>query len=451
MKPSWKKPFTIVVSALGVLVLLALFFRWKAEHPSLAPLSLAAAVLSMVLFLIVGLRTVPAWAEFWCAEPAIKQPKGCQPAPLAAWKPFCMLLVWNAAMLLLGWSLRGMLLGSMSFTESLNAWVCGDGVHYIDIARDWYLSSGIKDRIVQLVFLPGYPILIRLMHCVIPNWTYAALAVSALCFAGAGTIFYRLMQMDLGEEAARRAVLILCLLPGAFFFTAPMSESLFLLCCVGCLYLIRKGRWLPGCLVGAYAAFTRSLGVTLLVPLVMELVHAAVRRELPKKKVLPAALSLLLIPMGFAAYLYINYRVSGDAFRFLTYQSQHWHQNFGLFFNTAAYQMDYAVGAAEEESELLWGLWLPNIAASFTALIVMIFGAKRLRASYSVWFLPYYFIAIGATWLLSAPRYLLAFFPLTAALAILTEKKAVRAVILVLLVTGFTLYFLAFLLRWQVF
>ena len=51
----------------------------------------------------------------------------------------------------------------------------------------------------------------------------------------------------------------LCVLPGSFFFAAPMSEGLFLLCCAGCVYLVRRGKFGLGCFVGAYGAFTLSL------------------------------------------------------------------------------------------------------------------------------------------------------------------------------------------------
>ena len=159
----------------------------------------------------------------------------------------------------------------------------------------------------------------------------------------------------------------------------------------------------------------------------------------------------MLIPLGFAVYLLINRQVSGNPFQFMIYQSEHWHQNLGLFFNSAAYQTDYAVGTFRDNPHNFWGLWLPNLIASFGALILMIFAGKKLRASWSVWFIPYYFLAIGATWLLSAPRYLLAFFPLSEAAAILGDRKAARIGLYVLLGALSFLYFLAFLLRWQVY
>ena len=117
----------------------------------------------------------------------------------------------------------------------------------------------------------------------------------------------------------------------------------------------------------------------------------------------------------------------------------------------AAYQTDYAIGTFRDNPHNFWGLWLPNLTASFGALILMILAGEKLRGSWSVWFVPYYFIAIGATWLLSAPRYLLVFFPLSEAVSILTEKKGVRVTIFVLLGVLSSLYFLAYLLRWQVY
>ena len=64
-----------------------------------------------------------------------------------------------------------------------------------------------------------------------------------------------------------------------------------MLLCLGCLYLARKGRWGLGCLCGALAAFTRSLGLTLLAPLALELVHEAVRGRAGGGKPLCCALS----------------------------------------------------------------------------------------------------------------------------------------------------------------
>ena len=442
MKTNVKKPFVWLISGAGITLLLFWLIRWYFENPARAFPQMAAAVVSVLLFAVVGLLAVQRWADFWSSE---IEPDADESSAVSGWKVFLALIAWDVLILFLAWPLRCLLNGSMTLQQSMEAWVSGDSYHYLCIAKDWYLSSGEIDRIVQLVFLPGYPILIRVVHFIIPNWTYAALTVSGICFALAGTLFYRLARLDLGDGGARRALTALCLFPGSFFLAAPMSESLFLLCCVGCLYLARKEKWLPACLLGAYAAFTRSLGITLLVPLILELVH------IRKKVRFADCASLLLVPLGFAAYLLVNQQVAGNPFQFLIYQSEHWHQNLGLFFNTAAYQTDYAIGTIHDNPHNFWGLWMPNLIASFGALILMILAGQKMRGSWMVWFVPYYFIAIGATWLLSAPRYLLVFFPLTEAVAVLTAKKGFRVLIFLLLSILSFLYFLAYLLRWQVY
>ena len=81
----------------------------------------------------------------------------------------------------------------------------------------------------------------------------------------------------------------------------------------------------------------------------------------------------------------------------------------------------------------------------------MMLAGRKLRGSWTVWFIPYYFIAIGATWLLSAPRYLLVFFPLSEAVSVLTEKKGLQVAVFMLMGLLSFLYYLAFLLRWQVY
>ena len=159
----------------------------------------------------------------------------------------------------------------------------------------------------------------------------------------------------------------------------------------------------------------------------------------------------LLVPLGFAAYCYINWRVSGNPFQFLIYQREHWNQRTGLFFSTAAYQTDYFLRSLTSGG---WrdalGLWLPNLIACFAALGLLAAAAPKLRASQTAWFLAYYIVAVGATWLLSAPRYLLGLLPVPLALAQCTRARAAGRVLTALSALCSLGYLIAFALRWQV-
>lgn len=439
------------VSCAGVTAVALAFVLWWGKFPYYTAAARIAAIISAGLFVGVGIRFAPELVKFWSPSEPLAENLSSDTKPGFLPKLFLALFVWDVLVLLLAWPLRVLLHGEMSLMDSMNAWVCGDGVHYLDIARDWYLSEGSIDRLVQLVFLPAYPLLVRLLHLVIPNWTIAALAVSGLCFSAAGCLLYKLLRLDLTHKAAVRGILLLCLTPGSFFFAGVMSESLFLLCCVGCIYFARTERWLPACLFGAAGAFTRSLGVTLLVPLLTELIARRARGEISVKTTLLRCLMLLLIPAGFGVYVYINYKVAGDPLQFLTYQAEHWNQKLGLFFNTAAYQFEYAKSSAQDNMENLLGLWLPNLTAQALSLGLMIYGAKKLRASYTTWYFVYFFIAIGTTWLLSAPRYLMAFFPNVLVLSTITERNRLRSTLLPVMLGLWGLYFLVFILRWQVY
>lgn len=458
MKRRRRGKLELLISLGGSAALAGAFLVWRSRNTVSMP-GFCAALVSVVLFAIVCLRFVPEWTSFWRRSPASgvtgrrriavrkKSVKNIE------WKIFFSLVLADIGVLAAAFLLRRAVGHQETFLESLGFWTCTDSSHYLAIARDGYLSEGDMDRLVQLVFLPGYPMAVRLVDTVLHNYLYSGLLVSLLSFAGAGCVIYRLLLLDYDHRTAIRTIKYLCLLPGAFFFAAPMSESLFLLLCASCLYFARTKRWLPGCLFGALAAFTRSLGLTLFVPLFFELMAESKRtpkETLPVRRCLAKFSASLLIFLGFGAYCLINYFVAGDPFKFLQYQKMHWHQQLGWFFNTACYQTEEAIGAYAANSTNLWGLWLPNLMAVFGSLVVMIFVVKTMRPSYTAWYLSYFVVSVGATWLLSAPRYLIALIPTPLAASLVSRKAATDIPLSLLSGILYVFYFYAFVMRWQV-
>ncbi len=433
----------LIICVLGLIGLWGMYVFWLSGS-DYSLWAYLLAILSVVLFALVCLRFVPGWMRFWSRGGyAAARPLAAEPARIRA-KIFLALLLWGLALYALIFLIY--LLAGYSPDGFLRFWTLTDAQHYLDIARDWYLSEGVVDRLVQLVFLPGYPLAIRLAHLLIPDWTLAGLTVSWICFAAAGAALYSLLRLDYEHAAALRAVKYLCLLPGSFFFLAPLSESLFLLLSLLCVLLARRGRWGPGCLMGALAAFTRSLGLMLFVPVCMELVHELAR----ERRGCARLLWLLLIPAGFGAYLLVNYKVAGNPFQYMVYQREHWGQGFGFFFATAAYQLDNAIECAGSNWHNLLGLWLPNLVYSIASLAVMAAAARRMRPSYTAWFIAYYAVAIGATWLLSAPRYLISLPPLILAASMPAKGRRRDAAISLALAPLWLYYAVMFVLRWQV-
>lgn len=438
----------LTICALGLLGLAGLYIYWLSTTNYSVWADLAA-LLSVVLFALVCLRFVPGWMRSWTPGGyADCEIVGGEPARIRS-TLFVAGLLWCVAVFLITYIIYLACGYNGSWASFMNFWTLTDSGHYLDIARDWYLSEGVIDRLVQLVFLPGYPIAIRIMHILVRDWVLAGLLVSWLSFAGALSVGYSLLRLDFDHRTSLRAIKYLCLIPGSFFFVSPMSESLFLLLSLGCVYLAQRGKLAAGCLLGGLAAFTRSLGLMLFVPVCMELVHEAVDAPRGERRLYRFAW-LLLIPAGFAAYCVINYLVAGDPFQYMTYQHEHWGQGFGFFFATAAYQLDNAIGCVPGNIHNLLGLWIPNLVFDFLGLAVVALMAKRLRPSYTAWFIAYYVIAIGATWLLSSPRYLISLLPFFLSFSLLAGTRRSDNILTAACIPLWLYYEVMFVLRWQV-
>lgn len=429
------------VCAAGLTALALLFLFWLGDGNGRTWQEFFSAFLCLLLFAALCLRFVPQWFSLWFGpEMPAMEGKGLPAALIFSAGVFCA-----AIHLALVWGVLYYVNRELTAGQFLDFWRSADAYHYLCIARDWYIQEGDLDRVVQLVFLPGYPLAVRAVHFLTGDYILAGLFVSILSFAGALCIVYRLVMIDHVERTALLTVVFLCLTPGAFFFAAPMSESFFLLLSASCLYCARRNRWLVAGVFGALASFTRSMGLMLFVPLFMEMATGILHG---RKSAWRGIAALFLIPLGFGGYCLINYLVSGNPFQFMKYQSTHWHQNLGLFFNTAAYQMRYAITA---QTETLLGLWLPNLTAVFASLAVLTAGAKRMRASYTLWAIFYYAVAIGATWLLSAPRYLAVLLPVQLSLALRCDEKRSRTGMIAAILALCELYYLImFALRFSV-
>src|SRR3954447_16210052 len=133
---------------------------------------------------------------------------------------------------------------------------------------------------------------------------------------------HRLVELELGSErVARLSVLMLALFPGALWFGAPYSESLFLLLSVGAFYCARTGRWALAGGAAALASATRSAGIVLLVPLLILWWQSRPRRRVRDLG------WIALAPLGLALYsLYLALSL-GDGFAYLHLQDV-WFRSF---------------------------------------------------------------------------------------------------------------------------
>ena len=300
-----------------------------------------------------------------------------------------------------------------------------DSIWYLGIAQHGYDGGS------GAAFFPLYPLLVRALA---PTGDPAALLfasylVSLTALGGALYLLRRLAEIELGAEAARRAVLLLAFFPGALWLGVPYSESVFLLLSVGAVYAARTGHWAwaGGC--AALASGTRSAGIVLLVPLAILWWRSAPRR-------LADVAWLALAPAGLAAYTVYLALAHGDGFAYAELQSV-WFRSFAGPFGAVA---DGAVAAWDGARQLLSGSRTPvffepagddpfvvaahnlHLFAALVFALVAVAGViRRLPAQYGAYCvaalaLPLSF-PVAPQPLMSLPRFLAVLFPISMWLA----------------------------------
>jgi hypothetical protein len=325
-----------------------------------------------------------------------------------------------------------------------------DSVYYVQIAQHGYTSAK------QAGFFPLYPLLVGGIDEVLgTSPVLVGVLVSLGAFLGALILLSRLVELEASPSVSRTTIWLVALFPASLFFSAVYSESLFLLLSVGSFLAARRGRWVWAGVLGAMAAATRNVGVTLLVPLALLYLYGpredrppdrAAAGARPRYRLRADACWLALVPLGCALVAYGMWRTFNDPFTAWTSQESYFGRSFegpfsavGLGAWTALKTTWTALGAGGH------GL---GSAAQKTGLFVVAAAALAMAVR-SFWRLPAAYGAYAIASLapsLSTPRdigplngsirYIAVAFPLFVWLAItLTDRPRLRWVTYV----GFTL------------
>jgi hypothetical protein len=309
-----------------------------------------------------------------------------------------------------------------------------DSVWYLGIAQSGYDGA-------STAFFPLYPLLVRAFAV---SGSPGALLVSAYFVSlasllGALVLMQRLAALELGSSStARSAVLMLAVFPGALWFGAPYSESLFLLLSVGAFYAARTGRWWVAGSLAGLASGTRSAGLVLIVPLLVLWWQSRPRRLLDLGWI-------ALAPLGLAAYSLYLALAEGDGFAYLHLQDV-WFRSFAGPFGGV---VDGAVAAWDGLRQVVSGSrthvyfteaggdpidvgWHNMELFGFLVLgLVALVGVlRRLPLAYGAYVvaalaLPLSF-PVGPQPLMSLPRFLAVLFPLFMWLALVCRDRPLR-------------------------
>ncbi len=444
------KRVALIFSATCLLIVWINFFIWlDPKYPTFS-ISTFAAFLIALLFSVLGIIFSPIFFKsLMCKKERTLQGIKCERTSLI--RVFALSFCVGISVIFLGYILNLIAGKSADFYGYLYTFSASDGKHYIDIARDWYLGAPAhNDRLVQIVFFPLYPILIRLFSFVFFDYLISALMVSLLSFCTAATLLYYMVCTKYSKKLAKGTIKFLYLLPGGFFFFAVMSESLFFLMSISCIFFAGRRKFFLSSVFGCLAWSTRSAGLCLFFVVVYEIF--CYMREESYKKNLVKLLYLLIIPIGFASYCLVNYIIFGNPFQFMVFQLEHWSQSISWFFNTAWYQTEYLISSLNAPDYVgLLSSWMPTLFTMFSSITLILLCVKKIPASYTLYFILYFGYSMGATWLLSATRYMTIMFPLAVSLAIIGYKKRwLNMLITAFLCVIYVLYYYMFIIRWQV-
>ncbi|MBC3841662.1 hypothetical protein GXW82_19720 [Streptacidiphilus sp. 4-A2] len=147
-----------------------------------------------------------------------------------------------------------------------------DASWYLDIARHGYdhairapLPGAGHHRYTNLAFFPFYPLLIRIVHTVLPvlPWGVVGLAVAWGCSLVAAWGIHAAVAHRYGPRVATLAALLWGIAPTAIIESAGYSESAFTALVAWSLYAVLKRYWLTAGVLALLAGLTRPTGVAL--------------------------------------------------------------------------------------------------------------------------------------------------------------------------------------------
>ena len=296
----------------------------------------------------------------------------------------------------------------LGWLEIWNRW---DALHFQRIAEAGYSAS---DKL-KAWFYPLYPWCVRWTAYLTGNSLVAAFVVSGIALLVAALIFRRLIALDFSTDVARRGVWFFLIFPTAYYLHIGYTESLFLAFTFGAIFAARKERWWLAGVLGALSWATRANGIILLPTLAIEAGH----QWYVQKRWRWQWLWIAFVPAGFAIYLLLNWRISGDPFAFLKMRKELFHMSFSwpwIGIKSAIGNMQ----RTPNQAEIVGG---EEFFATMLMLVCAIISWIKMRPSYATWITGNWILLVSVTFIESMPRYALSMFPIFIFFGMLTKSR----------------------------
>lgn len=324
------------------------------------------------------------------------------------------------------------------------SWLNFDGEHYLSIAYQGYLP-------LTYFYFPLFPILTKIVGFVLTifiSQRMEALALSGLvvsnsCFLIGLVFLWKLLKIDFKEKIIQNTILLILLFSTSFYFGSFYTESLFFLLTILSFYFARKGNWFLAGIFGGFSTATRITGLALVPAFLAEIWQERKGKKI-KDFIYPLS-SLILIPLGLLAFMFYQWRATGDPLDFLNQVFIFGAQRSSSFtlLPQVFYRYFFKVIPFIQYS------YLPVVFTTFMELtvalvflLVSIIAFFKTRLSYAIYLLVGYLIPTFSGSFSSFPRYVLILFPGFLLLSLYFSKlpKLMQFIILFLLtlILGFS-------------
>ena len=422
-------------TVVGVLILIALggFAWWGFTRAGVTVQGVAAAAVSLGTFTLSFVLLVPSAIRFFRGEEVFAAPElGSRSQTKAkagsVARIILFVLATRVALVLIGYAFgyifRDLHRSLLSTLESIWLRQGTEAPSFFTIAEHGYSVDPALSALPPL-----YPFLINVFDLLTHSSFASAMIIGAACTLAAAPVINELALCDMGIRSARNAVVFAIALPAAIFFVAPGAEALFLVLSASALLSIRKGRFWLGAVLGALASLTRNIGILMIVPFAAEAVAYAARlrsvsdKKARAKRAVKLVLSGLVLLLGSVGFVVMGRVLTGEWFAFIRYMADGSGFGFRPFFGAIAGNTESLVTALAHSDRALLGTLVPNMIYVFGALSVLIFSARSIRTSYSLYLAAFIAVVCGFAGFSSVSRLLTVCIALPIALAHLCESR----------------------------
>ena len=303
----------------------------------------------------------------------------------------------------------GLLVAGDHLDGVLARWNRWDTTLLIEIARYGYGGNPADKPDPGLpAFFPGFPLILRVLHVLVPNWTVAAMLISLVASGVSMVALARLAEHEGPAGAGRWAALALAISPPAVFLFAGYTESLFLALALPAWLLGRRGRWEWAVVCAGLASSVRITGLFLALALVVEFATQAWRTR-QERGLVSWRWTLLVIPfLPLAAYTLYQFVRTGDPTAWLAAQKAGWGREMVGPWEAFGTTWD---AAFHTQNVFTWS-FRAELGAALVGVVLTVALAVRHRWAECVYLGTQVGALITSSFYLSIPRSGLLWFPL---------------------------------------